>query len=360
MRLKTKKQNNSLFNVKNIVVLLLVLFLAMFFSYIRNINYSSGKNQSVIFVVYKGDSVSDIGDKLHNQNLIKSERVFKAYIRFSEKDAIFREGSYDLNYNMNIKEIVEELTKKISLKPEKKVTFIEGWSVRDYYKVLEKNFSTKEEDFFNMVGEPMLDYQLLSSGMRPKDFSKQFDFLKDKPDYYGLEGYLFPDTYRFFEDASLEDIVVRMLKNFDQKLTSKMREDIVAQGKTIFEIVTMASIIQKEVQSEDDMKMVSGLFWNRIKNGQALESCATLAYILGVNKAIYSYEDTRTPSAYNTYINRGLPPGPISNPGIRAIEAAIYPTENNYNYFLSRPDTKETIFSVTYEEHLLNKNKYLK
>lgn len=360
MHLRRKKQNKNLFNFKKIAVLLLFLVLAMFFSYIRNINYSSNKNQNVVFVIDKGDSISLIGEKLYKQDLIKSERAFRLYIRFSKNNSIFREGSYDLNYNMSIKEIVEELTKKISLKPEKKVTFIEGWNLRDYYKVLEKNFLTKEEDFFNMVGEPMLNYQLLSSGIRPKDFSEQFDFLKDKPDYYGLEGYLFPDTYRFFEDASLEDIVVRMLKNFDQKLTSKMREDIIAQGKTVFEIITMASIIQKEVQSENDMKMVSGLFWNRIENGQALESCATLAYILGVNKAIYSYEDTRTPSAYNTYINRGLPPGPISNPGIKAIEAAIYPTENNYNYFLSRPDTKETIFSVTYEEHLLNKNKYLK
>ncbi|MCK9438739.1 MAG: endolytic transglycosylase MltG [Patescibacteria group bacterium] len=359
MQLKRKK-NKYFLGFKKIGFLILVVFLIYFFSYIRDINHSSERNQNVVFKIDGGSSISEIGESLYEQDLIKSKFTFKLYIHFSKEELIFREGSYNLNYNMNIKEIVEELTKKISLKPEKTVTFIEGWSVRDYYKVLEKNFSTEEENFFNMVGEPMLNYQLLSSGIRPKDFSEQFDFLKDKPSYYGLEGYLFPDTYRFFEDASLEDVIIRMLKNFDQKLTSKMREDIITQGKTIFEIVTMASIIQKEVQSEDDMKMVSGLFWNRIKNGQALESCATLAYILGVNKAIYSREDTRTPSAYNTYINRGLPPGPISNPGLKAIEAAIYPTENNYNYFLSRPDTKETIFSITYEEHLLNKNKYLK
>ncbi len=360
MRLKRKNKNKKIFNLRKFIVFLLFLFLIAPFFYIKNINYSSGKNQSVIFVVDKGDSISDIGEKLHSQDLIKSKLTFKLYVRFSKKDLIFREGSYDLNYNMSLKKIVDELTKKISLKPEKTIRFIEGWNVRDYSKVLEKNFSSAEDDFFDIVGKPMINYNLLSSGVKPRDFSEQFDFLKDKPLEYGLEGYLFPDTYRFFEDATLEDIVVRMLKNFDQKLNSKMREDIAAQGKTIFEIVTMASIIQKEVQSEDDMKMVSGLFWNRIKNKQALESCATLAYILGVNKAIYSYEDTRTPSAYNTYINRGLPPGPISNPGIKAIEAAIYPTENKYNYFLSRPDTKETIFSVTYEEHLLNKNKYLK
>ena len=261
---------------------------------------------------------------------------------------------------MSIKNIVEEFSKSITLKPEEKVTFIEGWNLRDYAKILEEKGFFDADNFFELAGEPMLNYKLLSSYIKPKDYSGSFDFLSDKPSEYGLEGYLFPDTYRFFENSSADDIIMKMLDNFDQKLTVKMREDIKKQNKTIYEIVTMASIIEKEVQSEKDMKMVSGIFWNRIKIGQALESCATLAYVLGVNKTQYSFEDTRTPSAYNTYINRGLPPGPISNPGLKAIEAAVYPEENNYNYFLTRPDNKETIFSRTYDEHLLNKDKYLK
>jgi UPF0755 protein len=122
----------------------------------------------------------------------------------------------------------------------------------------------------------------------------------------------------------------------------------------------MASIIQKEVTSEADMKTVSGIFWNRIKSGQGLESCATLAYILGVNKPIYSLEDTQIDSPFNTYRNQGLPPAPISNPGAQAIIAAVYPDETDYVFFLSRPDTGETVFSRTYEEHLANKDKYLR
>jgi UPF0755 protein len=193
-----------------------------------------------------------------------------------------------------------------------------------------------------------------------EDYSKDFSFLKDKPKNKNLEGYLFPDTYRFFTDVSGEEVILKMLSNFDNKLAPKMREDISSQGKTIFEIITMASVIEKEVRSEKDMKIVSGIFWDRIKNGQALESCATLAYILGVNKPQYSYEDTRIKSPYNTYINRGLPAGPIANPGIKAIEAAIYPEYTGYNYFLTASETGETIFSRTYEEHLINKNKYIK
>jgi UPF0755 protein len=107
------------------------------------------------------------------------------------------------------------------------------------------------------------------------------------------------------------------------------------------------------------MEIVSGLFWDRIKNRQALESCATLAYILGENKAQYSLEDTQINSPYNTYRNRGLPPGPITNPGLNAIKAAIYPIYTDYNYFLSDPKTGDTIWSKTFEEHKQNKWKYL-
>jgi len=121
----------------------------------------------------------------------------------------------------------------------------------------------------------------------------------------------------------------------------------------------MASIIEKEVRSVDDMEIVSGIFWNRIKNNQALESCATLAYIIGESKSQYSIEDTQINSPYNTYRNRGLTPGPISNPGLRAINAAIYPKDTNYNYFLTDPKTKKTIFSKTFEEHKKNKSIYL-
>jgi UPF0755 protein len=106
--------------------------------------------------------------------------------------------------------------------------------------------------------------------------------------------------------------------------------------------------------------MVADIFWRRIKNGQRLESCATLAYILGQNKPQYSFEDTRINSPYNTYINSGLPPGPIGSPSLKAIKAAIYPTPNNYNFFLSRPDNGETIFSRNFEEHKINKAKFLK
>lgn len=345
--------------IKKTFLGIIIIFIIIFIVYSSFINSSFGDGEGQVFIIEKGQGVSVIAENLKEQNLIKSIFFFKLYTKFSNQQSSFKEGSYILSPEMNIKQIVSELTSKIFLKPEEKITFIEGWSTNNYIKALEEKGLIDSNQFLFLAGEPLLDYRTTKKDY-PKDYSEEFVFLKDKPSYYGLEGYLFPDTYRFFEDSSEDDIIRKILSNFDKKLTDKMRADISAQGKTIHEIITMASIIEKEVQNQNDMKIVSGIFWNRINNYQALESCATLAYILGVNKVQYSYEDTRTPSPFNTYINRGLPPAPISNPGVRAIEAAIYPEKNNYNYFLTNTETGETIFSHTYQEHIINKNKHIK
>jgi uncharacterized YceG family protein len=165
-------------------------------------------------------------------------------------------------------------------------------------------------------------------------------------------------AYFFSKKLTSEEIVKKMLNNFDSQLTLELRDEIAKQGKSLEEVVTMASIIEKEVISEKDRKIASGIFWDRIKNGQPLQSCATISYVLGTNKKQYTFEDTRIQSPYNTYLNQGLPPGPICNPGISAIRAAIYPTNTDYNYFLSDPETGNTVFSKTIEEHNSNKVKY--
>ena len=245
---------------------------------------------------------------------------------------------------MTIPEIVQVLSMGEIIPNEIKVTFPEGTNAKQMADIL-KNKGFDGDKFLNVA----------KSGSGAKT---DYEFLQDKPQKASLEGFLFPDTYIFWRDASSESIVSRMLLNFDEKLTSEMCDDIKKQNRTIFEVVTMASILEKEVKTPEDMKIVSGIFWDRIEVGQPLQSCATIAYVLGKEKKQYSYEDTRTPSPYNTYINRGLPPGPINNPGLVAINAAIYPKETDYNYFLTDPETGKTIFSKTIDEHEQNKTKY--
>jgi len=236
------------------------------------------------------------------------------------------------------------------LKEEKTLRIIEGWRNGDIASLLVKNNLATVEEF--------------EAAQKEIDQSK-YAFLADKPKSTDLEGFLYPDTYRVFASSTAPEIITKMLDNFDEKLTPQMRADIKAQGKTINEIITMASIIEKEApisyatSNNTDAKIISGIFWNRIAAGQPLQSCATLAYVLGVNKAQYSEADTQINSPYNTYQHRGLPPGPIANPGILAIEAAIYPTPSNYNYFLTPSGSSTIVYAVTYQEHLNNKNKYL-
>ena len=156
-----------------------------------------------------------------------------------------------------------------------------------------------------------------------------------------------------------------MLANFGARFGSDFQDETKRQGKSVFEIVTMASILEREIgtvnQSEDsienDRKMVSDIFWRRIAENHALESCATVQYVLGTSKTQLSYEETRVNSPYNTYINKGLPPGPIANPGLVSLRAALFPVKNDFYYFLNNPKTGETFFAKTFEEHQANKAK---
>lgn len=302
-----------------------------------------------MFTVNKGETVKQIADNLKKENLIKSAFYFKYEVERNKLN--LKAGDYVISPRLSAKEIIKMLIQGDAVSQEKSIRIIEGWNNKDIGAYLEKNNIVLAKDFMALAKVPLKEWRF--SFAAPGFFS-------DAPKSADLEGYLFPDTYRIFKDATTEEIIFKMLSNFDRKLTPEMRAELLRQKKTIYEVITMASVIEKEVKSAADMKIVSGIFWDRIKNGQPLESCATLAYILGVNKAQYSIKDTKVASPYNTYKYRGLPPGPIANPGLNAIKAAIYPEFTASNYFLSDPATGETIYSQTLAEHNANKLKYLK
>ncbi len=307
----------------------------VFYFYNHTLYSSSGEGK--VFEIEKGEGIREIAKKLKENDVIDCQSCFVYYmLSKSLSDNVFPE-KYHLGNDLTIPELAVILTSEKEY--EIKMTFPEGWTSWEMAKKIANN-GFSDQKFLKIVANPSLEF------LENHDLSKN---LKN------LEGYLFPDTYFFFEEESEDDIVSKMVNNFQNKITLEMKEDIEKQGKTLNEIITMASIIEGEVNNQKDRKIVSGIFWDRIKNGQALESCATLAYVLGENKKQYTFEDTRVSSPYNTYINPGLPPGPVSNPGIESIEAAIYPTFTDYNYFLSDPETGETVYARTLEEH--NKNK---
>lgn len=174
-----------------------------------------------------------------------------------------------------------------------------------------------------------------------------------------LEGYLFPDTYRVAKKTPVESLVQKMLRRFEQKFPTSWRDQLQAQGHSVYQVVILASIIEKEVPDDADRAKVADIFWRRLKIGQALQADSTINYLTGKATPSVSAADLAINSPYNTYRYRGLPPGPISNPGESALQAAVYPSSNQYWYFLTTPDG-QVIYSKTYAQHVAAKQRYLK
>lgn len=188
--------------------------------------------------------------------------------------------------------------------------------------------------------------------------SDSFAIAAGKPAGVDLEGYLFPDTYEFEKTATAEDIATIMLRTMESRMASIGGATGDAAGMTTHEILTLASIVEKEVRTAETMKNVADIFLKRLDIGMALQSDATINYIIGGDDPSPTYADLEVNSPYNTYKNPGLPPGPISAPGANALSAVLHPTHNNYYYFLTTDDGR-IYYAETYEEHLRNKARYL-
>jgi UPF0755 protein len=341
-------------------VIFFVCFLAWFCVYVPKDSNFSGQRD---FLIEKGQSVEEISHNLKEQGFIMHGLCFRAYLLLQGKAKEIKAGRYELSLEMNIPEIAEKVISGDTIK--KTIILIEGWNLRDIGWYFENQGMFMAEEFFEITGFPETDYSSAKDLPAPMDFSEEFDFLKDKPKNVGLEGYLFPDTYYISEqrtannEQEIGNIIRKILTNFDEKLSSELRQEITSQNKTIFEIITMASLLEKEVRTIEDKKIVSGILSNRLEIGMPLQVDATIAYITGKKETKISLEDLKIDSPFNTYKHKGLPLGPIANPGFESILAAIYPEENEYFYYLSTPQG-ETIFNKTLDGHNRDKAKYLK
>lgn len=256
----------------------------------------------------------------------------------------------------------EEAKKKMAPPREEiNITIIPGWTLRqvatDWVK---KGLFKNEEEIYSLLGKPAYKYGGLGNGAPDlSELFPTFSILKEKEKNSSYEGFIYPDTYRIYKDAKPEEILRKIFDNLEKKITPEMREEIVQQNKTFFEILTMASIVEKEAPDATSMAKVADIFWRRLNMKWALQSCATVNYITGKTTPAVSLADTQIDSPYNTYKYRGLPPGPIANPSLTAIKAVIYPEKNDYWYFLS--DNQGNIYySKTLEQHNMYKAKYLK
>lgn len=265
-------------------------------------------------IIEKGTDLAVISGKLKEEGFIRNKDVFVLYAIIFNKSKKIKYGKYLFNAPISVFALASRLTKgDFGFKPVK-VTVAEGLTAKK-------------------IAELFGDFE---------NFDKKYFLEKTRE----LEGYLFPDTYLFLPGAETDQIIETMKDNFKKKVG-----DI---GK---DIVIMASLIEKEVPESNDRKIVSGILWKRLKLGMFFQVDAVFPYITGKQEVLS--DDLKIDSPYNTYLYKGLPPGPISSPGLDAIEAALNPKESPYLYYLSGHDGK-THFAETYEEHLKNKEKYLK
>jgi len=321
------------------IAVMLILIASVLAYYVYFINTPGGKSTSeVTFVVNKGDGVRKVSADLAESNIISTDFTFMVYLKLSGLSSSIQAGDYKLTGNMSPKTIADILTKgKVS---SKKMTIPEGWTIDDIGTYLEKEKIATKADFDTAT---------------KKSYGN--DFLSDKPAGQDLEGYLFPDTYQISATATADDIVKLMLANFGDKLAPEIRAAIKGSGMSAYEVITLASVVEREVAKPEDRKVVAGIFENRLNVGMALESCATIQYILKSNEERFSYEQTRVESPYNTYLYPGLPVGPIGNPGIDSINAVLFPEKSSYLYFFSSDGT--TYYSKTLDEHEEKIAKYL-
>lgn len=345
MRDREKSKKKRL--IRNVIlgIVIAIVFVLLFIVGSMIIEYNStgeGSKETVTIEIEQGEGMWDISGKLEEKDLISYRVVF--CLKAKAMGAKLRYGTFKLHKDAGLENLIEELTTGGALKEEKMFTVPEGYTIELIAAKLEKEEICSQKDFLRAV-EQDYDYWFLD----------EIPYNADAK--YRLQGFLFPETYAIGEDMTAEDIVNVMLKQFDAKFTEDMKKQMAAQDKTLYEIVIEASIIERETKIDSERVMVAGVIKNRLKKNMKLEMCPTVLYPLtnGIyDKTAVSDKDTKLDSPYNTYQNKGLPPGPIASPGIKSLEAALNPQDHTY-LFYHTDETKNDgshIFTETYKEHI--------
>lgn len=294
------------------------------------------------FSVRSGENAWDVSRRLEDAGLVSSRYAFMWHLYRAKKLNALIAGEYELSGALNIPEIAHDVTEGKTVSRDIRVTFPEGWTAQKMSERLTAH-QLPGENFLYLVKHPLPEWRT------------RFDFLADLPNDASLEGYLFPDTYLFHPDAVGQTIIETMLVNFGKKVSAEMQAQAEKSGRGLFASITLASIVEQEGRTPEERGLVSDVFWKRIDIGQPLQSDATVNYIHGTTKLQPTFKDLESDSPYNTYRYKGLPPGPISNPGLVSIRAALFPERNAYYYFLVSLKTGETVFAETFEQHVANR-----
>jgi UPF0755 protein len=304
---------------------------------------------AVRFSINPGETAATIAQRLQREDLIRDAQLFLYLARYRGVDAHLEAGEYELRPNMTMDEIVDTL--QHGRLREVMVTIPEGRRAEEVAELLE--------------GQGLVDSGALLALVESGAFA--YDFLYGRPEgaATSLEGFLFPETYRVPADYEAAQILEVMLSTFGERFSPEMREMAAENGLTIHEVVTLASIVEREAVIPEERPTIASVYLNRLEQGMYLQSDPTVQYALGYQEDTDQWwkipmsleEDVQVDSPYNTYLYPGLPPGPVCNPGLASLQAVLEPAETTYLFFFSRFDGSHA-FAETYEEHLRNQELY--
>jgi len=312
--------------------LLFFLLLGVFSYALSSSAPVSEEQETVYLTVRSGMTADDVAALLEKRGIIRSRLKFWLAAKMNGSDGSFKVGTYAFYTDMEPRDVLQALVEGQTV--QLRFTIPEGFTVEDIAKRLDAKGIVKKDDFLQAAKH-----------YAPYDYIEK----NEKVRYYA-EGFLFPDTYEIDGDVTTDGILSMMSRDFDQRLTRKMRERAKEENLSIYELIILASLVEKEARYEEDRALIAQVFLKRLAIGMPLQSDATLQYLLDAPKEDVTYKDTELDSPYNTYQHRGLPPGPVANPGIASIEAVLWPAKTDYLYFVADREG-HNYYSHTYAEH---------
>lgn len=341
---RVKKKANFGLTILLILVLIAGAVIIGGNAYINGLDkpYDVDSGEYITVTISSGATTTRIGQILEEQGIIADDSKFKIYSKVKKYDGTLKAGEYNLSPSMTMTEILDILQRGASNTT--RFTLPEGLTIEQAADVLTGQNLINREEFMNLLQYGEFDYEFMNG--LPSGQNR-------------LEGFLFPETYEIFTTASEEDIINRLLAQFDTVFTDEYYKRADELGYSVSEIITIASLIERETRVDEERPVVASVIYNRLAIGQALQIDATVQYALGEQKQFLTYTDTEIDSPYNTYKIPGLPPGPICSPGKASIEAALYPDDTDYYYYvLKSADSVEHNFAETYDKFLVYKSQY--
>lgn len=360
---KMQEKKSEVKVVRKIVAIIAITFVIVFgiiglmgYNYVKSAlkPVDPDATKTIAVEVPIGSSLSSISALLEKKGIIKDAKVFKYYAKF-KNESQFQAGNYDLTQAMTLDELIESLkTGKVYREPIFTMTVPEGLTLDQIGKIVEKKTPYTQKEFMDLVTSEEFVQKMMANYPELVTDAVLADNIR-----YDLEGYLFPATYSYFEEKpSLESIAEEMVAAMNN-VVKDYSEVLAEKQMSVHQLLTFASLLEEEATAQTDRETIASVFYNRIEQGMPLQTDPTVLYALGSHKDRVLYEDLEVENAYNTYKNKGLPPGPIAGAGKTSIEAALNPSKTDYLYFLA---DKEGVnhFSKTYEEHLQKKAQYIK